>query len=270
MGRVAAVTRPRRPLPQRVYWFRRLLVLGVACALVFGIATLLDHGSDEPSSADQATAVAGSPTPSATETRKRPGKKKDADQGEEKNEGEEEKDKLATPQGPCDDSDVLVTPSVREAHAGSPVKIVLELTTAEADACFWEVNPDTVFVNIDGEEGTLWSSQHCADAVPTKSVVPRKEHAAKVQLWWDAKESDEDCSPWTDWVLAGSYTAVAAARGSVTPVATVFVLGGAVAPTITETPTPTPTKKPKKGKQDPDDQDEPSEQPSPTPTADDQ
>ena len=256
MGRVAAVTRPRGPLPRRVYWFRRLLVLGVACALVFGIATLLDYGTDESSSVDQATAVAGSPSATPTETRKRPGKQKPVDQDEK------EKDKLATPQGPCDDSDVLVTPSIREAHAGSPVKIVLELTTVEADACFWEVSPDTVFVNVDSDEGTIWSSQHCTDAVPTESVVPRKEHAAKVQLWWNAKESDEECTPWTDWVLAGSYTAVAAARGSVTPVATGFVLGGAIAPTITETPTPTPTKKPKqdrdrqdRDKQDRDEQD---------------
>jgi hypothetical protein len=262
VGRVAAVTRPRGPLPRRVYWARRLLVLGVACALVFGIATLLDYGSDDAPNTSQASTVAGSPSPSATETRKKPGNRKQAEDDEGKD--EKEKEKLATPQGPCDDSDVLVTPSVREAHAGSPVKIVLELTTAEADACFWEVSPDTVFVNIDSEEGTLWSSQHCSDAVPTESVVPRKEHAAKVRFWWNAKESDEDCSPWTDWVLAGSYTAVAAARGSVTPVATGFLLGGAIAPTITETPTP--TKKPKQDQDEPDRDEQDQDDPSPTPT----
>ena len=33
-GPVATATRPRRPLPRRVYWVRRLLVLGVAGAAV--------------------------------------------------------------------------------------------------------------------------------------------------------------------------------------------------------------------------------------------
>ena len=243
MDGVAAVTRPRGPLPRRVYWFRRLLVLGVACALVFGIARLLDYRSDEPEAtgSEQAAPVAGSPTSTATQKpRKKPAKKQD----------EKGKDTLAKPQGPCDDSDVLVTPTIKDAHAGSPVKIVLELTTVEADACFWEVDPDSVFVNVDGEDGTIWSTQHCSDAVPTETLVPRKEKAAKVALWWNGKESDEECSPWTEWVLAGAYTAVAAARGSVTPVATGFVLGGAVAPTITETPTPTPTPKKKRDRED--------------------
>lgn len=238
MGGVAAVTRSRRPLPRRVYWFRRLLVLGVAAALVFGIARLLDYGggSGQP---EEATAVAGSPTATATSAAP-PDDRKHKKQPVKDKKG---KDPLAQPEGDCDDSDVLITPTVNAAHAGSPVKIVLELTTAEEDACYWEVNPESVFVNLADEDGTFWSSQQCPSAVPTKQVVPRKEKAAKVAMWWDAKESDDDCSPWTDWVLAGSYTATAAARGSVQTVTTGFVLGGAVAPTITETPTPTPTPK---------------------------
>ena len=71
--------------------------------------------------------------------------------------------------------------------------------------------------------------------------MPRREKAAKTHLWWNGQESDEDCSAWTPWVLSGSYTVVAAARGSVTPVDSGFVLGGPVAATITATPTPTET-----------------------------
>jgi hypothetical protein len=68
-------------------------------------------------------------------------------------------------------------------------------------------------------------------------------------MWWDGKESDEGCPTWSPWVdELGGYTAVAAVRGSVTPVATGFFLGGAVAPTVTRTatPTPTPTDEPKR------------------------
>lgn len=225
-----------------MYWFRRLLVLGVACALVVGIARLLDwtqDGSDDPTAqqGDRAAAVAASAQPSASSTGK-PRKPRKADREQEPQPKEKE---LAEPHGTCEDSDVLVTPVITGAHAGSEVKIVLEVTTVKAAACFWEVSPDSVFVNIDGEEGTLWSSQQCPDVVPTESVVPRRERPAKVRLWWNGKQSDEGCPVWTEYVLSGGYTVVAAARGSVTPVAIGFVLGGAVAPTVTKTPTPTPT-----------------------------
>ena len=230
------------------------MVLGVACALVFGIARLLDHTAGD-SGTGQAATVAGSPTATPRQHKKKPDKVKDEDQAEETKGGDKKKDALAKPDGPCDDADVVVTPTIEDAHAGSPVKIVLELTTIESDACYWEVSPESVFVNIDSDEvGTLWSSQQCPDVVPTESVVPRREKAAKVALWWTPKESDEGCTASTDWLLAGDYTAVAAARGSVTPVPTGFVLGSAVAPTVTTTPTPTPSPT-----------DQPSRSPKPSP-----
>ncbi len=240
---MAAATRSRRPLPPRVYWFRRLLVAGVALALVFGIARLLDYTTGD-SEAEQATTVAASPT-TTTHPHKKHGAADEADdKGAKGAKGEDgkKKDPLAQPDGPCADGDVVVTPNVSDAHAGSPVKIVLELTTVESAACYWEVSPDSVFVNIDeADVGTLWSSQQCPNAMPTESVVPRREKAAKVTLWWTPKESDEGCPVSTDWLMAGSYTAVAAAKGSVTPMPTGFVLGSPVAPTVTTTPTPTPT-----------------------------
>ncbi len=214
-------------------------MLGVACALVFGIARLLDHTTDG-SGGEQAAPVAGAPTPSATEDPPTgPRKLRPAEKREQR---KQERSRLAKPEGPCEDSDVLVTPVVGDAHLVSPVRIVLEVTTVEAEACYFEVSPETVFVNIDGEDGTLWSSQHCSDAVPTETVVAGRDKAARVPMWWDAKLSDEGCPPWRLWVEeAGGYTAIAAVRGSVTPVAIGFFLGGAVAETVTQTATPTPT-----------------------------
>jgi hypothetical protein len=224
-------------------------VLAVACALVLGIARLLDYSGDDPGG-EQATTVAGSPGPSTSGPTAGvtggPRKAKQREKGGQPQGHGKEHDQLARPDGPCDDEDVLVTPTISDAHAGEPVEIVLELTTVEADACFWEVTPESVFVNIQGEDGTLWSSQHCPAAVPTEQVVPRREKAAKVRMWWNGKESDEGCPAWSPWIdEVGSYTAVAAARGSVSPVATQFVLGGPVAPTVTMTPTPTPKGKSK-------------------------
>ena len=246
-------------------------MLGVAFALVLGIAKLLDY-STGGSGAEQAAPVAGSPAPSTTVEPSSAPRTRKPPKEQERKDGPE-KDQLAEPDGPCEDSDVLVTPTITDARAGSPVKVVLELTTVESAACYFEVSPESVFVNIDGESRTLWSSQHCPEAVPTETVVPRRERAAKVAMWWDGKESDEGCPTWSPWVeVLGAYTAVAAVRGSVTPVATGFFLGGAVAPTVTETATPTETPTPRRRESGPSEQpseEEPSATPSspPSPTS---
>src|SRR3954451_8813871 len=52
VGLMARLT--RGPLPARVYWVRRLLVLGTAFALVLGIGHLLSGGSDATSGEDAA------------------------------------------------------------------------------------------------------------------------------------------------------------------------------------------------------------------------
>ena len=48
----------RRRLPARVYWVRRLMVLGIATLLVVGIAQLLGGSSGGSSGPDQATPAA--------------------------------------------------------------------------------------------------------------------------------------------------------------------------------------------------------------------
>jgi hypothetical protein len=244
---MSAVTRPRGPLPRRVYWFRRLLVLAVALALVVGIARLLGLSSGEspeqaaqvanpqPEDPQPAQAGASSTAPTAT---MRPGRK-----GEELGEKRQKKRKkrLPQPDGPCLDSDVVVTPLIETQPAGQRVEVVLQVGTRESAACFWEVSPDNVFVTISAEElGMLWSTQHCPEAVPTAEVVARKDKPARVSFRWDGRESDEECSGTGAWVTSGSYLVQAAARGSTAVQEAVFVLGPAATPTITMTPTPTP------------------------------
>ena len=144
-------------------------MLGLAVVLVVGIAWLLDYSTDG-SGGEEASVVAASPTTTTTPapTSTRHGRKLTK---AEKKARREERQQLAQPQGPCDDGDVLVTPKITDAHAGSPVKIVLEVTTAESPACYWDLEPDSVFVNIqDDEDTTIWSSQQCPRAVPHRDA----------------------------------------------------------------------------------------------------
>ena len=67
---MGSVRQQRGRLPQRVYWVRRSVVLGVALLLVFGITRLIGStGEDDPDSAIKAsTTSADQQAPSASGT----------------------------------------------------------------------------------------------------------------------------------------------------------------------------------------------------------
>ena len=70
---MAALT--RGSLPARVYWTRRLMVLGTAVLLVIGIARLLGGGSDDSTPrANDDKAVQAAATPTAEPSQPPPGR----------------------------------------------------------------------------------------------------------------------------------------------------------------------------------------------------
>ncbi len=121
------------------------------------------------------------------------------------------------PDGPCEDSDILITPVSTEARPWGRVEIALDINTHEARACTWEVTPETLFVKISTADADRWSSQHCPQAIPTTTVVARKKQAARVRVVWRGKESAPGCPGDSPWVDAGTYVVAAVARGSVEP-----------------------------------------------------
>jgi hypothetical protein len=203
----------RGPLPARVYWTRRVMVLGTAVVLVFGIARALGAGSDASSQSEpreRARQVAAVPTttlglpelsPTATEPLGRRSEQKQ----------KKEVVPLATPEGTCEDEDVAVTPTVDHPVAGRDVRIVLELRTIVSEACTWEVSPEALTLKITSGKDEIWTSRHCPRAVPDEEVTLRREHTTRVDVTWDARRSDEECSKLTKWALPGWYHVAAAA-----------------------------------------------------------
>jgi hypothetical protein len=254
---MSTVTRPRGPLPPRVYWTRRVVVLLLALLLVFGISRLLGGGggteptarpvgaaastSSAPSSAattpaSPATTPAG-PTASATggatgeptATASADGSKKSSSASAEP---------LAQPTGPCSAGDIVATPSVKgNAYAGRPVVFRLALTTKQSPACTWTVSPSAVVVKVTAGPDRVWSTQECRGAVPRQAVVVRKDHPASVAVAWNGQRSDANCSRSTSWAEPGLYHVVAAAFGS-DPVDEQFQLLTPPAATVTKTPKP--------------------------------
>jgi len=225
-----------------VYWVRRLLVLGMACALVFGVGRVLDGGpgdsvdpsaqpaaatASEPEASGSPTAVSTADAQAAETRRSKPAKEK-----------ARVRVPLALPTGPCLDSDVRVVPLLEEnAYAGSDVRLTLRLTTFASPACNWEVSADSLAVKLTSGNDRIWSSQDCPTAVPEEPVVLRNRMATLVDVTWSGRRSDSDCSRTTQWAEPGYYHVSAAAMGS-EPETQQFQLLPPAPVTITPTPTP--------------------------------
>lgn len=218
---MSTVTRPKGPLPARVYWTRRMLVLVVLLGLVLVVARLVGDRAGEEAATAVTTGAARPPDPGTTPQAGQPTEAPTPSPSPRDRAPQKQK-KAAAPTGPCLDNDIVVTPVVHDAHAGGPVRIALAVSTQRSAACTWEVSPESIFVTIrtiPTEQRPivtrLWSSQECPAVLPTAQVVPRRDKADRVRLSWNGKESDSECSGATAWVMPGSYTITAVARGSV-------------------------------------------------------
>lgn len=236
---------PRRPLPARVYWVRRGLVLAVALGMVFGIAHLLGGSGQEPGG-DTAQVVGAeadrtsSPSVPVSTAAARPDKR--AGNGD-KPKPRKTETPLAEPSGPCVADDIVATPKVKgTAYAGHRVVFRLLLTTLESPACTWRVASSTLAVKLVSGSDRIWSSQDCPASIPTTDVVVRKDHPAKVDIRWHGQRSDSTCSRTTPWAQPGWYHAQSAAFGA-EPTDMQFELRPPVPATITPKPKPEPEKK---------------------------
>lgn len=223
---------PRGPLPARVYWTRRLLVLGLALVLVVAIAQALAGGSDATSrdggeaarmSAGEVQPTTPAETTPAVAPRKRPVRQREP--------------RLARPDGPCEEGDILAIPRVGRAEAGRDVAITIRLRTRTSEACTWAVSSDTLALTITSGDDEIWTSRECPRAVPTEDVVVRRAGATPVEVVWNARRSDEDCSQFTEWAMMGYYHVEAAALAG-EPSDVQFELVRPVSETVTTTVTP--------------------------------
>jgi hypothetical protein len=231
-----------------VYWTRRLLLVVVAFALVFGIAHLLGSGgsgspSARPVGADAST-TATSATSGAPDTATGTPQASPTGGGRRNRTASPTAVPLAEPTGACEGSDVVATPSLkRTAYAGSPVVFTMTLGTLVSPACTFDVSARSMVVKVTSGNDRIWSSQECGGAVPKQSVVVRRDHPVTVSVGWNGQRSDTDCTRSTAWAEPGFYHVVAASFGA-DPVDVQFELKSPVPQTITATPTPTPTPSP--------------------------
>lgn len=239
---------PRGPLPARIYWIRRLLLVAVVVVLVVGVAQLLGGGSDgaaDPGDGtDRAATVSSEASESPTESTEPDDEASPDEDAKSGQQGTASKARLPRPDGPCEDSDVVVKPVVEKTpEAGRDVRIRLRLRTQEAEACTWQVSRDSVTVSITSGDDEIWTSRECPRVIPTEDVVVRSETSTTVPFTWNARRSDDECTAYTDWAMEGWYHVESAAFAG-EPTDVQFELTRPVSETITKTITPKPRPKP--------------------------
>jgi hypothetical protein len=235
---MGSVRHPRGRLPQRVYWVRRGLVLGVALLLVFGIGKLLggngqdpaDSGVEASTAAQQGQPSSSAPTVGPVAPSTSPGTTKAS------------KGPLLPPSGECQDDEVSVLPSVPRAWGAGDITIRLGLQGIQP-ACTFKVSPESVVVKITSGSDRIWSSQDCPDSIKPADVVVRNGVPTYVNVVWNGRRSDDTCSRTAPWANAGYYHAFAAVLGS-TPTDTQFEVTRAPTHVITKTAKPKPSRSP--------------------------
>lgn len=242
---MSSVTRPRGPLPARVYWVRRLVVLAVAFAMVAGLARLLAGGSDAQDDQTTGTAVQAGTSRSRSADASTAGPKRGPRAGASLTPpgstvppGPPPAPPL--PDGPCEDREVVVTPVVDSAIGGQDVAVRLEISSDQAGACWFRVSPDSVAVKIVSGSDFIWSTRQCPRAVPERVVAARSIVPAAVNVIWPGRRSDAACTPGLAFAEPGYYRVSTAALGG-QPRDLQFLLRAAPTRTITRSPEPRPT-----------------------------
>lgn len=231
-------TRTQGRLPARVYWFRRLLVLGTALALVFAIAQLLGHG-DSRNTAAKANTVGAAP--SSLPSAQLAGPQVPAVTPKSTATATGAPAVLAQPDGPCAADEVTVTPVEGTAPAGRAVPLVLQLSGIRP-ACTFAVNAKSLVAKVSTASGKVWSTQDCPSSITSTSVVVRSAVPTSIQVSWSGRKSDASCSRATAWVMPATYHVVAAAIGSELSTAT-LKLTVPERPIVIRTVQPKPNKK---------------------------
>jgi hypothetical protein len=201
---MTGMTRGR--LPARVYWVRRLMVLGIATLLVVGIARLLGGSSDGSSGPEQATQVADTSSSSATPSTTGASTPTHAPGQHAKTKHQTaDPTPVAMPSGPCAADDIGITPSVPHPIAGRDIKLVLDLSTLTSPACNWTMSSRTLALKITSGPDLIWTSVQCGGAIPKQDLVLRQGASVRVPVTWSARRSEPGCPRLTEWALPGTY-----------------------------------------------------------------
>lgn len=227
------VLRPSGPLPPRVYWTRRLMLIAVIVLVTLLLWWLVTAAGDAnqteatdvgdspstPGSASTPTTV--QPTTSADPTKKPAKRKPPTPSTQVPTSTPEQKQKppkptptpLAEPTGDCDPTGVDMMIDVSDVKAGRDNSAELLLTSTDTPACTLSVTPSTLVVNVTSGDDIVWSSDDCPDTLLAKQLVVRSDPPSSYEFTWTGRRSSDGCQLDSSVVEPGGYWIEAALIG---------------------------------------------------------
>jgi len=224
---MSTVVRPAGPLPRRVYWVRRLLLLLIVLAMVWGVTRWIRSGESDaqgeagPSPVAQQVTESASPTATPTPNAEQPPSKREKRRArlrQERQERQERQDRreanrvrtvtavLPRPDVACDLTQVAVLASVQPgAEARGEVDVQLAFSTLQPEPCTLDLDADRLLLSITADDEPVWTSTRCRGAVPEQTVVLRPFWTTTVQVSWTGQRAGGRCSPAAKFAAPGQY-----------------------------------------------------------------
>ena len=206
---MSTVARPRGPMPTRVYWVRRLVL--VAVVVLVGWLTIRwvdggDSGATPPEDETPAAATeSDDPTPAADRD---PKKSRDKNRTARVDTVAET---FERPREDCDLTDVLVVPSVTEsAYAEEPVRLSLRISSGSSSPCSLGLDAESLLIVISDGNDTVWDSTHCEDDLPVRDLALQPRWSTLIDLTWSGRHSGRNCASDATPAEPGTYTVEAA------------------------------------------------------------
>lgn len=220
---MSSVIRPSGPLPGRVYWTRRVLIL-VVFVVVLSLAWWLlgrvfgggggsaqaanggtgtSASSSGTSGGSQGTSGSGTPGPHA-------GK---GHHHHAKHSGKHDGHSQIEPTGDCRPADVSMAISVHDAKAGKPVPVTLSFASTAAPVCRLAITPSALDLRITSGSNVIWSSDSCPDELLAQQLDVARHPAVAYHFTWNGHRSTESCTSPGKVDVPGKYDVEAALIG---------------------------------------------------------
>lgn len=240
-------------LGRDVYWRRRLLVLAVLIAIVWGIVQLVGLFTGSSKDENKVTQPDATPTVSAPTTSGPTSAQEQSESPAPVIElGTQVPLALTTSSTACEPENIRTVAMIpEEQQAGGPVAVELLISTLDSTACTFTPSKKDLLVVIEANDKAVYDSNVCKESFLANPVVIAQGFGTLVRTTWSGRGSGKACSPAEGFVHGGKFTLKVSAYGG-EPDQTEFALAAAPKPT----PTPTPSAS-----------NSPGATPAPTPTA---
>ena len=187
---MASTVRPRGPLPARVYWTGASSCSASRCSsssCSHACSVAPRTARTRPPRPPRRPAPASPSPPPRRPPARRPSSGRTARARRARRSASQKSSSRPSPCSPsrpgrARDSDIVATPALTTATGGADVPITVNLRTVVAEACTWQVSPQTLTLTITSGSDFIWSTRECPTAIPVQDVVVRQ--AVTVVVTW--------------------------------------------------------------------------------------